>query len=365
MTQSNLLDSAKQGDPEAIAQLMNFTLQSKGIAAEAKRQDTCLEIVLTSSRSLNPKALVSFVQKGLANLGVLSIQIVKVCGKKPGEDTPEWVEAFEVSTGQSIVLPQPSSSGVAQPVKPLFNSHLRSQFPAISPSLRKLETVTKRLVFKTRKRLDHWLAIAERATTRRHRTGLLVPARVGSSKYITALTVAILPAFLLGAIAAVIASFAQGGSSQTGKPASNGLSGEQTARSSLPNQAQLEQQVEVKTYLDKMNKAQRDFYLKHGRFASSLEELERSANLIALLSQSNYTFRLTVSSGTQARLTAVPKAEGLRSFTGIVLTTKAENGTSQAVTTLCESKQPAQTPPSVEVTSDNQIQCSADSVRIS
>lgn len=377
MTQPNLLDSAKQGDPEAIAKLMNFTLQPKGITAEAQRQGDCLEVFLTSNRALNSTALVSFVQKGITNLGVLSIQTVKVYGKKVGEDSPAWAERFEISGGGSVTGDSSTSENPAvsqssspvmdssvKPARPLFDRHWQKQFPAVSVNLNQLKTFTKRLGLQTRKRLDHWLAIAERATSQRRLYGTRVPARVRSSKYARALMVAVLPAFLLGAIAAVVASMAQGGSSQTGMlQSSNALSGGKEVNP--PSQAQLEQQAEVRTYLDKMNKAQRNFYLKNGRFASSLEELERSADVISLVSQSHYTYKLTVSHGTQAQLTAVPKAKGLKSFTGVVQAAKTGSSSRQAVTTICESNQPSQVPPLVQVPESSQIQCPAESARIS
>ncbi|WP_421657562.1 type IV pilin-like G/H family protein [Leptothermofonsia sp. ETS-13] len=361
MTQPNLLEVAKQGDPEAIAKLMNLALQPKGITAETQLSNGCLEVILTSSRPLNPKALVNFVQRGLANLGTQSIQLVKVYGQKVGDDSPIWVDEFQVFASENRVRSRPSDTQkvtITGPSGNRSNNFLRCKPLRPNARFRGLKFASKRLLFQVRFHLDRWLATAEQATAKVQLPTHLLPAKVRSSKFLTALAIATLPAFLLGAIAAVIASFAQNGSTQTGVPPSSNQTGSPTESS----QTQLNEMAEVRKYLDKMNKVQRNFYLKNGRFASSLEELERSASV---LSQSHhYTYKLSISSGTQSRLTATPKVDGLKSFTGLVVITK-ENGTSVATTTVCESKQPAKTAPLIEPSRGNPIQCPADSTRIS
>jgi hypothetical protein len=361
MTQPNLLEIAKQGNPEAIAKLMNLALQPKGIIAETRLSNSCLEVILISNRPLNPKALVNFVRQGLANLGTQSIQTVKVYGQKEGDGSPIWADEFQVFGSESTVRSRPSATKkvtVAAPSVNHSNTPLKHKPLRPNAHFRNLKSVRKRLLFQVQSHLDRWLAAVEQAATKVQLPTHLLPAKVRSSKFLMALAIATLPAFLLGAIAAVIASFAQNGSTQTGVPPFSNQTGSPTEYS----QTQLNEMAEVRQYLDKMNKVQRDFYLKNGRFASSLEELERSANV---LSQSHhYTYKLSTSGGTQSRLTATPKADGLKSFTGLVVITK-ENGTSVAATVVCESKQPAETAPLVEPSKGNPIQCPADSARVS
>ncbi len=47
MTNTDLLERAKQGDPEAIATLMNRILQPKGITAKAILQNRCLVVIFS------------------------------------------------------------------------------------------------------------------------------------------------------------------------------------------------------------------------------------------------------------------------------------------------------------------------------
>ncbi|HTL89287.1 MAG TPA: type IV pilin-like G/H family protein, partial [Leptolyngbya sp.] len=91
-------------------------------------------------------------------------------------------------------------------------------------------------------------------------------------------------------------------------------------------------QQEAEAYLKAMLAAQENFYRQHGRFARSLEELERSTNLI---SQSySYAYRLQV--GTDSVITAVSRETDLKSYVGSVIVTPS--GTLSA---LCQSLKPS------------------------
>lgn len=81
MTQLNPLERAKQGDPTAIATLMNRSLNAKGIHATAQRQGDQLQIDLESAHPLNRPALTAFVESGLKNLGLTGIRSITLVGK--------------------------------------------------------------------------------------------------------------------------------------------------------------------------------------------------------------------------------------------------------------------------------------------
>lgn len=104
MTSPNLTQLARQGDPSAIAALMNRTLQPKGITAKAAARHGCLQIQLESAQVPNQAALVKFVNNGLNNLGVRSIRSVRLYGYQAGAEVPAWEE--------EIVLP------IAEPDEP-------------------------------------------------------------------------------------------------------------------------------------------------------------------------------------------------------------------------------------------------------
>jgi hypothetical protein len=96
MTDSNLLELAKLGDPQAIATLMNQSLQSRGMSATVDRQDDCLEVILEGERVPNRQALTAFVQQGINNLGVQSIRSIRIVGQQFGASYPAWMQEIQI-----------------------------------------------------------------------------------------------------------------------------------------------------------------------------------------------------------------------------------------------------------------------------
>ena len=97
-TQPNLLKLAKQGNPKAIAALMNRQLHTKGITAKTQVKNGCLQIMLESAQVPKEQAMVAFVHKGMMSLGAKSIQSVRVYGRQTGEEFPAWTQEFTLET---------------------------------------------------------------------------------------------------------------------------------------------------------------------------------------------------------------------------------------------------------------------------
>jgi hypothetical protein len=96
MTEQNLLKLAKQGNPKAIAAMLNQSLKSKNITAKVNLKDGCLHVLLESAQLPKQQTLVSFIRKGLIQLEAESIKTVKVYGRQTGEESPAWNETFEI-----------------------------------------------------------------------------------------------------------------------------------------------------------------------------------------------------------------------------------------------------------------------------
>jgi hypothetical protein len=92
MTQSNLLELAQQGDPQAIAALMNQSLQPRGMTATVERAGDSLSVLLEADQVPNRQTLTAFVYRGISNLGVGSIRSVKVLGQQTGTNLPVWTQ---------------------------------------------------------------------------------------------------------------------------------------------------------------------------------------------------------------------------------------------------------------------------------
>lgn len=96
MTQTNLSNLAKQGNPKAIAVLINRSLQPNGITAKLALKNGCLKIMLESAQ-VPATNLVKIIRKGLISLRVKSIERVKVYGKQIGKDRPAWCQEFQLA----------------------------------------------------------------------------------------------------------------------------------------------------------------------------------------------------------------------------------------------------------------------------
>ncbi|HLO52570.1 MAG TPA: hypothetical protein VK211_29495 [Kamptonema sp.] len=107
MTETNYQELAKQGNPEAIAFLLNQQLEPQGITVTTNLTNGCLEVMLESEQVPDRYEFVDFVRNQLTNLEPDSIERAKVEGKKTGSDAPAWSQGFvlEVSSYSMLTFP--------------------------------------------------------------------------------------------------------------------------------------------------------------------------------------------------------------------------------------------------------------------
>ena len=281
MDQPHLLRLAKQGNPAAIAALMNSALHSAEIQAQVSLDARCLCISLESSKALSQESILKFVKRGLLNLGTESIDTVEICSRKPEESSFSWVRKFDLEP-----LVQRVSVDWASPEEP------QESVDQAEPS-HALDLDDD----------DRDLDEADPAEK-----GLPIPAYFRA--YSVLFGFAIVVGFMSGGMIAAFISTSHA-ENQAAAEAENGL-GE-----SFRRQTPQEKQEKAENYLKTMNGAQARFYRENKRFATSLEELERSTHLI---SQSyDYAYKLKVADASRAEIAAVPKEAGLRSYVGVVL----------------------------------------------
>lgn len=107
---TNLMEQARQGDPKAIAALMNRSTEPKGISVKASREGNCLQVLMEGDTVPARDATLSFVRQGMQNLGIDSITIVKVFGRQVGQDNPVWQEDIILNEAVPTAAPmQPLS----------------------------------------------------------------------------------------------------------------------------------------------------------------------------------------------------------------------------------------------------------------
>jgi hypothetical protein len=386
MTQLDLLERAKQGDATAIAALMNSTLEPQGVTVQTELSQGCLHVLFTADRLLNQNTLINFTRRGLLSLHPQSIHTVRLYGQKTGDPAPNWVEELEIGSPASDFPREnrpESPVEAATPAKPDTSAlSPRQQRNEWEDYLQPLKHSADQAAFWLQ---SQWQEVRQRSNEviARFQSEALPPGntrtprrktfayrqvsrrRAGTIMDIThnprfrAFAIALLPAFLLGGIMAIIASYNQGNSSASADRANapEGAPSSEMVQSDNGTTRQ-RQEDEVRAYLKKMNKAQQTFYAKNNRFASSLEELERSAATISLLSQKyNYIYKLNISDGDLSQLTATPRIDGLKSFTGIVILKNSGTSADATVSTICETEQPAKVAPIANASANDTVQC--------
>ncbi|MBD0390444.1 MAG: hypothetical protein ICV54_29095 [Nostoc sp. C3-bin3] len=122
-SQLSVRELAKQGNPKAIATLMNRLLQPNGITAKAALKSGCLQVILESAQVPSP-SWVTVLRRGLLSLGVTSIKQVKVYGRQVGKEIPAWSQEFKLvpptNSKRSVVNPSPLSQSDRTQVSTAF-----------------------------------------------------------------------------------------------------------------------------------------------------------------------------------------------------------------------------------------------------
>ncbi|WP_341730419.1 hypothetical protein [Microcoleus sp. EPA2] len=94
-SQQQLLEMARQGNPKAIATLINQLLQPQGITATAGFKDGWLHIILESAPSApNQQNTATYIYKKLCTLKSKFIPKVKIHGRQLGNKTIVWTQDF-------------------------------------------------------------------------------------------------------------------------------------------------------------------------------------------------------------------------------------------------------------------------------
>lgn len=92
-----MLDAAKSGSPQAIAAMINKSLEAKDMFAKVSSNNGCLTIVVESGTAPAQAPLVSFLKKGINSLKPANISQVIVRGRATGDTTNAWQDSFRVN----------------------------------------------------------------------------------------------------------------------------------------------------------------------------------------------------------------------------------------------------------------------------
>ena len=128
MVDSDWVKRAKQGDVDAIALLINQSLQTEGVTAKAQRSDDALQILLESAVPLDQAAVLPRIHQGMERLAISNVRQVSVYSKRMDSEFPDW--SAQVALPES--MPEAAIfAATPPPVPPLSGS---SSSPPAEPS---------------------------------------------------------------------------------------------------------------------------------------------------------------------------------------------------------------------------------------
>src|SRR4028118_128824 len=133
ITQPTILELAKQGNPKAIAALMNRYLQAQGVTAKVSIKGNCLRVMLQSKQVPKEEALVKFIRQGLLKLEVASITTVQVYGKQVGKEFPAWIQDFKLLVHPQTIPEDTLPNEVLKITSPDNNSIITEDLSPPSP----------------------------------------------------------------------------------------------------------------------------------------------------------------------------------------------------------------------------------------
>lgn len=110
---SNLFQQAKQGNPQAIAALLNEKLNPKGMDSRIDRRDRALRIFLEGAQLYQQHKLFNWVRKQMLALKPGGIDIVTIRGLATGKHKILWTQGFQfqaLSAKDAARLPNSASS---------------------------------------------------------------------------------------------------------------------------------------------------------------------------------------------------------------------------------------------------------------
>ena len=96
-THRSVLDRAKQGEPDAIADLMNRTLSKQSSRVQVRQRGHEYCFLVESARQVpNQQSTVNWIKQGLISLTIPHIQQVTVYGKLKTDPKPAWQFSFRL-----------------------------------------------------------------------------------------------------------------------------------------------------------------------------------------------------------------------------------------------------------------------------
>jgi hypothetical protein len=114
-TQQSFLHRARQGDPQAIAALLQQSFNDSAVTINARLEAGQLRILVESTQVPDQDRSLQLMHSLLSQLTVSSIKTVLVYGRTLGEALPDWEWSRSLPVSQHAVSPIPSAIAPLNP----------------------------------------------------------------------------------------------------------------------------------------------------------------------------------------------------------------------------------------------------------
>ena len=114
MPELTLLQRARQGDPTAIAMLINRQLQPKGLSAAVQRHGAALQVEITAQQLPSPK-LSAYLHRAFQKLQPQGIAQVHLSVQQTAATAIAWTDTIELFPADALAPAHASSTPVAPP----------------------------------------------------------------------------------------------------------------------------------------------------------------------------------------------------------------------------------------------------------
>lgn len=125
----DLLHQARQGNTDAIAALMNKTLDSEGIQVQVVLRQSRLHILLNAAQPPDRRRLVPAIHQGIQRLQPQGVHSLSIYGRRQGTQLPTWVDKFD------LTMPDPPSLAGTAAGRPVSVGTSGAEVPVVSPPL--------------------------------------------------------------------------------------------------------------------------------------------------------------------------------------------------------------------------------------
>jgi hypothetical protein len=100
MSQAELIQRAKQGEPGAIARLLHLSLYTRGIRVKAHSAPDRLQILLEAHQFPERHHLINFIHQGLTRLDSQAFKTVEIYARHPDTTQFLWTDGFDIRASQ-------------------------------------------------------------------------------------------------------------------------------------------------------------------------------------------------------------------------------------------------------------------------